>query len=207
MNLELKVVTSALDAHRVPTILVEPYMASLYQALSLVYLHQNRDSTIQFLDAPTMLSLHWYSHILPDEDLVPSDEVMESLKHQVAELEAALAQEGIPPAFRSYATALTESLKSAIRMFPIQGVAPIRSAVRQAVADAHFEEDALKAELEASNDQPQVQTLRSKLSAVLKTAATTTGDIEKVARGYGFLLGQANNAGQFIADAIVKTLS
>jgi len=127
---------------------------------------------------------------------------MSELKALVAELETALKSQGIPPHFRQYAKGLLDSLRTAMTMWPIQGEAPLRNAVRKAVVDAQFEEEALKAELDEKGHDPEVETLREKIGSTIKKAAAITGDIEKLSKGYGYLLDKGREFGQVIADGI-----
>ncbi|WP_304350097.1 hypothetical protein [Comamonas testosteroni] len=199
---ELTLITAALRDSNYAENLTEPYFQTLRNVLSLNLLQSQSSQTNQYLREEVLLSLRWASVVLPDEDHQATAESMAELQALVAELEAALQSQGIPPHFKQYARGLLDSLRSAMSMWPIQGEAPLRNAVRKAVADAQFEEDVLKAELAEMGGHPEVETLREKIGSAIKKAATMTGDIEKLSKGYGYLLEKGRDFGQVIADGI-----
>lgn len=199
---ELNLVTAALRDGNYADNLTTPYLNMLRNALNIHLVQGASNQTRQYLGEEVLLSLRWASVVLPDEDHQATAESMSELKALVAELEAALKSQGIPPHFRQYAKGLLDSLRTAMTMWPIQGEAPLKNAVRKAVADAQFEEEVLKAELDEMGDHPEVETLREKIGSTIKKAATITGDIEKLSKGYGYLLDKGREFGQVIADGI-----
>lgn len=202
---EIDAIASAVRAHGVPDSLTSSHLNHLRGALSLNLFNQGRDHTLQYVNNEALLTLRWCSIVLPDEDDVVSSEAMDVLRHQIRELEEALALEGIPPHFRAYAEEVLRGLESALFLFPIQGIKPLQQTVRQAVSNAHFEEESLKAEFEENDNKPEVETLRQKMGNALKSAATLVGDVEKLSKGYGYLLGKAHEAGVYIANGISQS--
>lgn len=199
---ELNLITAALRDANYSDNLTEPYLHTLRQVLNINLLQAQSNQTSQYLREEVLLSLRWASVVLPDEDHQATAESMAELQALVSELETALKSQGLPPHFKQYARGLLDSLRNAMSMWPIQGEAPLRNAVRKAVADAQFEEDVLKAELDEMGSHPEVETLREKIGSAIKKAATITGDIEKLSKGYGYLLDKGREFGQVIAEGI-----
>lgn len=197
---EIDVVDAAAKARDIPDDLIGVYLQTLRATLGIQLIYTARDSTLQHIKPEALLALQWCSFVLPDDDMVVSTSDMEALKKQIDELDKALQAEGIPDHFRKYATGLLDSLKKAMFLFPIEGLQPLRTAVRKAVTEAHFEEEEIKADLAKAGDKPEVRSALSKLGATLKTAASTVGDAEKLMKGYGYMLEMATKAGEFLSN-------
>ena len=199
---ELDVAARGYKSLGLPEDLFNPYHTHLQNALQVELLQHPKANTAQYLGDTVMLSLRWWSVVLPDDDLAVAGEDMERLKAQVDALEEALNKDGIPQGLRTYASNLLNDLRSAMLLAVVEGSAPMRAAMRKAVIEAHFEEEKLKSELDESADKPEVKTLMSTVGAAVKTMASVVGDAEKLAKGYGYFLTKANDAGEAIASLI-----
>ena len=199
---EIDTLELAVAENGIPNVLMARFLSMLRDALHVQLINTSRDSTLQYLKPEVLVALHWCSFVLPDEAEGATAEEFQALRLQIDELEKALQQEGIPPHFRKYAVGLLESLKRAMFLFPIQGLQPMRDAVRKAVADANFDEEKLQEELAKDADKPAVKSVLTTLSSALKTAATTVGEGEKLMKGYGYMLEMAHKAGEFISNSV-----
>ncbi len=194
----------ALKAAGIPETLYLPQISHMTNGLQLAQLHTQAPQTAQYLTGEALLVLGWASVVLPDEDVAIEDKAIAELKLKVEELQQALEADGIPPALRRYATQQLESLYRSLQLFRVQGAAPFKQSVRKAVSDAHFDEDHLKAELQAQSDSPPVRTLREKLGGALKTAATVAGEAEKFAKAATYLGGKASDGVTLLLDVVSK---
>lgn len=199
---ELDVTARTYNERGLPEDLLKPFHSQLQHALQVQLLHHPKGNTTQYLGEIVMLSLRWWSVVLPDDDFAVAGEDMEQLKAQVDALEAALGKDGIPPGLRRYASDLLSDLRAAMLLTLVEGSSPLRAAMRKAVSEAHFEEDKLRAELDAAADKPEVKSLLSTVGAAVKTMASMVGDAEKLTKGYGYLLTKANDAGEVVAKLI-----
>ena len=73
-------------------------------------------------------------------------------------------------------------LRAAVLLSAVEGAKPLREAMRKAVSDAHFEEEALKTELQDSGTKPEVQSVVSSVSAAMKTMANIVGEAERFSK-------------------------
>ena len=199
---ELDVTAKAYKELELPDDLFKSQHNALQHALQVELLHHPIGNTKQYLGDTVMLSLRWWSIILPDDDFAVAGEDMVQLKAQIDALEDALSKEGIPPGLRSYASNLLSDLRAAMLLTVVEGSKPLRSAMRKAVSDAHFEEDNLKTELAESAEKPEVRSVLSTVGAAVKTMANIVGDTERLSKGYGYLLTKATDVGEVIAKAI-----
>lgn len=199
---ELDATATAYEGLGFPMDLFSTYQTRIQHALQVELLHHPKDNTLQYLDSLVMLSLRWWSVVLPDDDFGLDGESMTQLDAQINALEEALGKDGIPPNLRSYASHLLNDLRAAMFMSRVQGSKPLREAMRKAVSEAHFEEESLKAELVISGENPEVKSVVSSIGAAVKTMANMVGDAERFAKGYGYLLTKATEVGEAISNAI-----
>ncbi|AFU47319.1 hypothetical protein C380_18125 [Acidovorax sp. KKS102] len=153
---ELDVISKTYAAMELPADLLEQYQLNIHNALQIDLLPHSKENTVQYLTEVVLLSLRWWSIVMPDDDIAVVGEDMAALSGHIDALEQALAKDGIPAGLRAYAERLLEELRAAIVMTAIEGVKPLREAVRKAVSDAHFEEDSIKAELAGAEERPEV---------------------------------------------------
>lgn len=199
---ELDVISATYAAMRLPVDLFKSYQAQIHNALQVDLLQHAKENTMQYLTDVVFLSLRWWSVVIPDDDLAIVGEDMAALRDHIDSLEKALEKDGIPASLRAYAVRLLEELRAAMVMTAIEGVKPLREAVRKAVSDAHFEEDKLKAELADVEERPEVKSVLNSIGAAVKTAANMVGDGERLAKGYGYFLGKAKEVGELISNTI-----
>lgn len=129
-----------------------------------------------------------------------TDEARTDLASRVAELEEALEAHGVPDAFYHFASGLLQQLKSALVLAPIQGLAPLKAAVRKASADLHYDKDVIEAAVKAGEASPTSETLRQKAGAALASAAKVTGDADKLITSYSSIVGKAYGLGQTLLE-------
>ena len=199
---ELDVTARAYATMDLPEDMFKPYHTSLQTALQVELLQHMKANTAQYLSDTVMLSLRWWSVVLPDDDLSVAGEDMAQLKAQIDALEESLSKDGIPPGLRAYATGLLRDLRAAMLLTVVEGSAPLRAAMRKAVSDAHFEEDKLKAELVDAANRPEVNSVVSTIGAAVKTMANMVGDAERLSKGYGHLLTKATDVGEILAKLV-----
>lgn len=154
-------------------------------------------------NSDSLVVMHWIGLYLgPSGSDELSAEAEKEILKLIKELKAALAMPGVTPRFYAYAKKVLQELEDAISLQRIQGTGPVAEAVKHAVVNAAFADDALKAEMSATEVAPDTKQARQKLGAVLSAAAKSTGDAEKTVSSYKALLSQAYAAGQFLIDAI-----
>lgn len=164
-------------------------------------LSRNRDQINDALRNDAQVMLQWADFYLGELDPGElTDHARDELASRVAELEEALKAHDVPDAFYQFASGLLQQLKSALVLAPIQGLAPLRAAVRKASADLHYDKDVIEAAVQAGEANPASETLRKKAGAALASAAKVTGDADKLMTSYTSIVGKAYGLGQTLLD-------
>ena len=164
-------------------------------------LSRTRDQVSDALRHDAQVMLEWTAFHLGELDRGElTDEARAELASRVSELEDALLEHGVPDAFHEFASKLLSQLKSAIALAPIQGLAPLRDAVRKASADLHYDKDAIDAAVQAGESNPASETLRQKAGAALVSAAKFTGEADKLVSSYSNLVGKAYGLSRTLLD-------
>lgn len=200
---QLTLLEHAMDTTAFPQDLYLPHLNQLRKVLDLGTLNQGISAVAPFCGQPEVSSLHWCSIVLPDDGELANSPAMEELAARVRDLRAALGEDDVPEALRRYASGVLVGLEEAMSMVPIQGSLPLGDAVRKAVADAHFDEESIKADLVANEGNESVANVKDKLSNALKKAAEITGNAEKLSKGAIYLFNEASKAINIIKDIII----
>lgn len=164
-------------------------------------LSRNRDQVSDALRQDAQVMLQWADFYLGRLDAEEwTDAAREELNTRIAELEEALNAEGIPSAFYLFASDLLRQLKDAVTLAPIQGLAPLRTAVRKATADLYYDKDSIDAAVQEGEGNPASETLRQKAGAALVAAAKYTGEADKFVSSYSNLVGKAYGLSRTLLD-------
>lgn len=129
-----------------------------------------------------LVALRWAAYVLPEEANQIDTEDLNELKQLLAEFESALKDAILPPGLHAYLSDQLNSMKDAIAAAAVSGAADIKAAVRKAVADVHFNGEALRAEA-SEVDSVAVKDVQSKFRSLFKKGAEVAGDIDKFGKG------------------------
>lgn len=196
---ELRAMTATLADMGVPQDLLDPYTSRTEQALAVGNLNNPWKNTItNYLGADVLLALKWYAHVLPDDVVTSTTEEVAELSSLLTELEEAAAQPGIPTALAQFIRKQVEAIKTAIRLFPVTGVAPIRAAARTMAADIRLDDDEIRAAAQ-QGDPKAVAEVGGKLKRTWEKAVHIAGDVDK--------LGKAGKAVLEVGEYFVKLLT
>ena len=164
-------------------------------------LNRHREQLNDAFRNDARVMLQWAAFYLGELDQGElTDHARDELASRVEELEEALKAHDVPDAFYEFASGLLQQLKSALALAPIQGLAPLRAAVRKASADLHYDKDVIEAAVQAGEANPASETLRQKAGAALASAAKVTGEVDKLVSSYTSLVGKAYGFGQALVD-------
>lgn len=182
LSRELQATESALEAMEVPPHLYKNAVNALRPMLAASNLSQHWSVVVGATAAHHVMAFRWAAYILPDEVNQVDTEDLNELKQLLADFEAVLADATLPPHLLAYLSDQLATMKAAIAAVTVSGATDIKAAVRKAVADAHFNEDDLKAE--ASVVEPEkVKEVKSRFSRLFKKGAEVAGDLDKLGKG------------------------
>lgn len=179
---ELRATENALAAKEVPAHLYKYATNALESMLTANHLSQPWGNVGAGTAQHHVIAFRWAAYILPDENHQVDTEDLNELKQLLAEFESALTGATLPPVLGAYLKDQLVAMKAAIAAVVVSGPSDIRAAVRKAVADVHFSEDELKAEVSAT-DTEAVKNARSKFGNLFKKSAEVAGDIDKFGKG------------------------
>ena len=183
---ELRATENALAAMEVPAHLYKYAVNALEPMLTANNLSQAWGNIAAGTAEHHVIAFRWAAYLLPDECHQVDTEDLNELKQLLAEFESALADAILPPVLRAYLSDQLVAMKAAIAAVVVSGPSDIRTAVRKAVADVHFNQDDLKVEASAT-DTEAVKDVRWKFGRLFKKSAEVAGDIDKFGKGVKLL--------------------
>lgn len=179
---ELRRMKAQLQDQGVPAELLDHYTAYAEQALSVGNLNNPWKTTIaNYLGTDVLLALKWYAHVLPDDAVTSTPEEVAELSGLLDELEEAVAKPGIPVALSQFIRKQIDAIKTAVRLFPVTGIAPIRAAARAMAADVHLDDDEIRTAAR-QGDPEAVAEVGGKLKRTWEKAVHIAGDVEKLGK-------------------------
>jgi len=184
---ELDHILLQLTVRGVPDQLATAPLSMLYQATALRVLQDLPENFQQFISHEALTALGWVSLMADDDSTSVSAEKIDELKAMLHELQVALNEEGIPPAFRRIAMRSLKNLAEALQMVHVRGVGPLSDAIGVTLFDAAKAAEVLKAEREENPDSKPLQAGTEALTKTLKTAAEVVGNVEKLGKAAGYL--------------------
>lgn len=138
----------------VPANLQDPGFAQLKDAASPSLLNtswHNQRNSIQRPDC--RLAFLWGAWVLREKDEHEvSPETIEDLLAELNQLENSLAGASIPETLRDFIARQIATIRSALRLYEIQGIRPVSEAMRKVVGDITLEGKSLKDSAESSPD-------------------------------------------------------
>lgn len=179
---ELRSMKAGLSDQGVPPELLETYTSKTEQALAVGNLNNPWKTTISnYLSADVLLALKWYAHVLPDDTVTSTTEEVSELTGLLQELEEAVAKPGIPVALAHFIRKQIDAIKTAVWLFPVTGVAPIRAAARAMAADIRLDDDEIRAAAQ-DGDPKAVAEVGGKLKRTWEKAVHIAGDVDKLGK-------------------------
>lgn len=177
---EIEVLRTRLAALGVPEGLMHPGMARLRNHTSTVNINANWS---QFHEEASklenILSFKWANWALRDEDEeeMPDDELA-ALKEELDSLETSLGNSNMTPYLRSFVQRQIDAIRSALRVYRVQGVKPIEKALHQ-VAGAYTVEK-VRIDAEHSGASESAKIVFSRAGAFIEKTAKVADSLDKI---------------------------
>lgn len=169
-----------LDEHGVPSNLTDPGFTRLRSVAAPALFHQSWNGHRGNIQAPECRhAFQWAAWVLRDESEqeVPPDE-LKGLLNEVLDLEQALRDADMSPYLRSFIQRQIDAIHSALRVYPVSGVRPLREAMTSVVGAITIEDERLVA---ANNTAPpDAQTVLAKASSFIHKTAGVCDNIDKI---------------------------
>lgn len=180
MREELDLLSAKLTAREVPSDGFGWPIKRLRDVASTVHLNSNwyalRD---EILKPDTRMSFMWANWVLRDEDEAPMpSEELASLRGELDALEQSLREADMTPYLRGFIQRQIDAIRTALKLYRVQGVKPIEEALHQ-VAGAYTVE---KSRVEAEHAQASEPTknLFARAGAVIKKTAEVADNLDKI---------------------------
>ncbi|WP_298436238.1 hypothetical protein [Ottowia sp.] len=180
MRSEMELLRSKLQAIGAPEDLMHPGMARFRNVSSAAHINAGWNGLRDEASRPeNRLSFAWASWALRDEseDDMPADELA-ALRDELDSLEASLQDTEMTPYLRGFIQRQLGAIRSALKVYRVQGVKPIEEALHQ-VAGAYTVE---KSRVEAEHAQASEPTknLFARAGAVIKKTAEVADNLDKI---------------------------
>lgn len=132
------------------------------------------------LKPETLLALSWIVFYLPREEVQVPAETLESIKAQLADLEAMLTASDLGDFLRSFIQERVTEIRAALEDYAIGGSAKVEDVVRQGVGALQQHRAEIEQEAAASTEASSAV---SKLKAAYRGCVSVLSDADKVRKG------------------------
>lgn len=180
MRSEMALLRSKLQAIGTPEDLMHPGFARLRNVSSTAYLNNGWHGLRDEASKPeNRLSFAWANWELRDEseDEMPADELA-ALRSELDSLEASLQDTEMTPYLRGFIQRQIGAIRTALKVYRVQGVKPIEKALHQ-VAGAYTVEKS-RIETEHAQASEPAKNLFARAGSVIKKTAEIADSLDKI---------------------------
>lgn len=177
---EIKFARERLNAYGVPANLTHPGFDRLTQVASPGQLHSGWNGHRGNIQPPECRKVfEWVEWALREEDEADmSDEEMRQLRSELDSLEASLRETDMAPYLREFIQRQVETIRTALRMYGVQGVKPVREALQQVAGAYKTQEKPLAQAYETA--KPPAKGLFERASGVVDRVAKVSDNLCKI---------------------------
>lgn len=184
-----------------PAGLYAQYFEQVRGIASSTLLHQDWKGHKPGLQSDVRLALAWAAWVLPDDEDRISAEEVGSLMIELDALAASLEQADLPSLTRTFVVRQIDLIRSALRLYAIQGIAPIEKAWEQSLGSSAMAAGAgVAQEIEAAS--PEGKVLLQRFAGVFNKVAQVAGGVDKIHKGAEAL----GSMGSTVYNAITSLL-
>lgn len=179
---EINLAKARLAVAGCPTQLYERYFNQVREMASSTRLHQDWKGYRPGLQNDTRLALEWAAWALPDEEDELSSGEVGKLVEELEALELSLEQTDLPPMTRSFVARQLELIRSALRLYGIQGIAAVGKALEQSLGSSAMADSAtISQELEVAS--PEGKALLTRFSDTFGKVVRAADSVDKLRKG------------------------
>lgn len=180
LRAEIKFARERLDAYEVPENLTSPAFERLTQVASPGQLHSSWSGHRGNIQQPECRKVfEWAEWALREEDEADMlAEEMHQLRSELDALESSLREADMPPYLRDFIQRQVETIRSALRMYGVQGVRPVQDALQKVAGAYKTQEKPLAQAYEAA--KPPAKSLFERASGVVDRVAKVSDNLSKI---------------------------
>lgn len=183
MRSEMELLRSKLAAIGASEELLQPGLARLRNITSTAYINSGWNSLWPEASPPeNRVPLMWASWTLraEDENDMPADELA-VLRTELDSLEASIRDAEMAPFLRSFIQRQIEAIRSALRVYRVQGVKPIEEALHKVAGSFTVEKTRVESEHAQATDS--AKSLFSRTGEIIKKTAELADRLDKIKKG------------------------
>lgn len=177
---EIKFARERLDAYGVPANLTSPGFDRLTHVASPGQLHSGWNGHRGNIQPPECRKVfEWVEWALREEDEADmSAEEMQHLRSELDALESSLSEADMAPYLRDFIKRQVDTIRSALRMYGVQGVKPIQDALQKVAGAYKTQEKPLAQAYEAAN--APAKSVFERASGVVDRVAKVSDNLCKI---------------------------
>lgn len=177
---EIKFARERLDAYGVPANLTSPGFDRLTQVAAPGQLHSSWNGHRGNIQPPECRKVfEWVEWALREEDEADmSDEEMQQLRSELDSLEEALRETDMAPYLREFIERQVETIRTALRMYGVQGVKPVQEALQKVAGAYKTQEKPLAQAYETA--KPPAKGLFERASGFVDRVAKVSDNLCKI---------------------------
>ena len=177
---EIKFARERLDAYGVPASLTSPAFDRLIQVASPGQLHAGWHGHRGNIQPPECRKVfEWVEWALREEDETDmSAEEMQQLRSELDSLEASMRETDMAPYLRDFIQRQIETIRTALRMYGVQGAKPVQEALQKVAGAYKTQEKPLAQAYDAA--KPPAKTLFERASGVVDRVAKVSDSLCKI---------------------------
>lgn len=180
LRAEIKFARERLDAYGVPANLTSPAFERLTHVASPGQLHSGWNGHRGNIQPPECRKVfEWIEWALRDESEADmSSEEMQQLRTELDALESSLSETDMAPYLRDFITRQVDTIRSALRMYGVQGVKPVQDALQKVAGAYKTQERPLAQAYDAAD--PPAKNLFERTSGVIDRVAKVSDNLCKI---------------------------
>ncbi len=180
LRAEIKFARERLDAYGVPANLTSPAFERLAQVASPGQLHSSWNGHRGNIQSPECRKVfEWVEWALRDENEAEMlAEEMQQLQLELDALESSLREADMAPYLHDFIQRQVETIRSALRMYGVQGVRPVQDALQKVAGAYKTQEKPLAQAYEAA--KPPAKSLFERASGVVDRVAKVSDNLCKI---------------------------
>ena len=177
---EIKFARERLDAYGIPANLTSPAFERLLQVASPGHLHAGWHGHRGNIQPPECRKIfEWVEWALREEEEADmSDEEMQQLRSELDTLESSLREADMAPYLRDFIQRQIETIRTALRMYGVQGAKPVQEALQKVAGAYKTQEKPLAQAYEAA--KPPAKSLFERASGVVDRVAKVSDNLCKI---------------------------
>lgn len=180
MRTEMDLLKAKLQARGVSENLIYPGFVRLRNVSSTAYLNASWNGLREETSRPeNRIPFMWANWVLQDEneDDMPEDDLT-NLRSELDALEKSLIETDMSPYLRGFVQRQVDAIRSALKVYRIQGVKPIETALKHVAGDFTIERSRI--EVENANASEPAKGILARAGSIIEKTAKVADNLDKI---------------------------